>query len=723
MKITFVAAIVNFIVTLAVTNTAASADASAAAPAASRNKFQASVLSESFVYHRRFLAKDINDTLDEVSAVMGSCLFVADHNNTPYNNTSQVSSCTEFHGDDFWNDDKMAEYCALKPNSTLIVEEECPFKHPLSFQFEFMVDWCYFEEVNDDNITMIEATPMITIPNSNCSDNQKECESVMEGIFKTSSACTTTSISSSNNITATTIYNNDNDNDNDSAGDSQVQLVEIAGYDGCDESKCVSSGLNGFFGTFDTPLTCYADDIIYPSVCSHGYLPRIVDTEPAVWSEEVKYGTTKIPPLLFHYFTCCQPDLPPTKSVNRHCSNSTILTNNETTNICEDDTARPYAQKMASYGSTQSFLCCDSVSNNNTISFLNDTECVPFINELFSPAIIINRYGYTPPITCDNINIYTDFKYPRKVEENNPYGIFHYKCCKTESTKLPPYIQDSTFKKTFYPAIIVSSIAVFLCVLLIVALLIPLFSNLKKKRDQTRDVITNTNTTTTTTTRRNNNTTVHSYGSYDLYLVYLAFPDLILCVSLLTLYGMMANQKNVTAYYHYFSPFIMICYTANVYINCFISYEILNLLRNSNNVARSSPPSLIKVSIQAMTAYLWSVIVSIASYFINRALFESYMNVNMERFNFLLKLSLSLRMSVSVVIPIMFFCYVWITIWYRGYIKLSSVTRQMKELVRVSFFTFIQSTIFSYFSLYKSHHQTCISSFLFCRYGTSFVSL
>ena len=97
IKITFVAAIVNFIVNLAVTNTAAPAAAAAAAPAAapaaptapaaSRNKFQVSVLSKSFVYHRRFLAKDINDTLDEVSVDVGSCLFVTDHNDTSYNNT------------------------------------------------------------------------------------------------------------------------------------------------------------------------------------------------------------------------------------------------------------------------------------------------------------------------------------------------------------------------------------------------------------------------------------------------------------------------------------------------------------------------------------------------------------------------------------------------------------------------------------------------------------
>ena len=295
-----------------------------------------------------------------------------------------------------------------------------------------MIGWCYFEVVNEDNITMIKTTPMITIPNSNCSVYQKEYESFMEGIFETASACTITS----------TIYDYDNDSDSDN----------------------VSSSLNWFIGTFDTYFvsflflfygrieyvmsyvnqkkslslilylylylylylhlhfflyyikTCYYS-FWYPLACSHGYLPRIVDNESVVWSEEVKSGNTNIPPIPFCCFNCCLIYLPPTISVNRHCSNSTILTNNKTTNIWEDDTARPYAQKMASFGSTESFLCCDSVSNNNTISFLNDTECVPFINELCSPAKIIKKYGYTPLITCDNINIYTDFKSPRKVTE------------------------------------------------------------------------------------------------------------------------------------------------------------------------------------------------------------------------------------------------------------------------------------------------------------------
>ena len=134
--------------------------------------------------------------------------------------------------------------------------------------------------------------------------------------------------------------------------------------------------------------------------------------------------------------------------------------------------------------------------------------------------------------------------------------------------------------------------------------------------------------------------------------------------------------------------------TANLYINCIISYEILNLLRNSNNIARRHPPSLSKVTIQAMVVYLFSMIVGILYYYIERAAFQAYLKYDWDRYEYFGIANTIWSVIVVVVIPIMFFCYVWITIWYHGYVKISSVNRGMKELVCSFLFIYIYIYIY-----------------------------
>ena len=107
--------------------------------------------------------------------------------------------------------------------------------------------------------------------------------------------------------------------------------------DGCDESKCVSRGLASYLGSlYDTPLTCYADNYLFPMACSDGYKPHIIDSEPVIWNE-LKWGTRSHPTVPFNYFTCCQPDLPPDLNVTRHCDNSTSVSNGDAM-TCDDST-------------------------------------------------------------------------------------------------------------------------------------------------------------------------------------------------------------------------------------------------------------------------------------------------------------------------------------------------------------------------------------------------
>ena len=55
------------------------------------------------------------------------------------------------------------------------------------------------------------------------------------------------------------------------------------------------------------------------------------------------------------------------------------------------------------------FMCCSTLiignSNNKPTSFINNTKCVPFKNELYSPATVKNRYANIRPVMFNNKGI------------------------------------------------------------------------------------------------------------------------------------------------------------------------------------------------------------------------------------------------------------------------------------------------------------------------------
>jgi hypothetical protein len=115
-------------------------------------------------------------------------------------------------------------------------------------------------------------------------------------------------------------------------------------------------------------------------------------------------------------------------------------------------------------------------------------------------------------------------------------------------------------------------------------------------------------------------------------------------------------------------------------LNCFVSHEILILLRGHNAI-RCDPPSLLRVTLQATAVYLFSIIVFIIHYFITRAIFKAYAFEG----NRLRTADLCWSLLVSYIFPISFFVYVWITIKCRGYMP--SATGRMDKLVRIPFYT------------------------------------
>lgn len=134
--------------------------------------------------------------------------------------------------------------------------------------------------------------------------------------------------------------------------------------------------------------------------------------------------------------------------------------------------------------------------------------------------------------------------------------------------------------------LVLCSISVILGVLLITAMMLPLFY--RKKRAQ--------------------------YSTYNLYLVYMSIPDLV--ANSFVMYLLLAHnnydqwtgeaedENLMWMFDHAFDhSLFLLCMAGSLYINSFLAFEIYRLLKNSNNLKRHSPPTISRVTIQAMISY------------------------------------------------------------------------------------------------------------------------
>jgi hypothetical protein len=401
-------------------------------------------------------------------------------------------------------------------------------------------------------------------------------------------------VSGSENNTNTSIINYDASNINVTVDDGEkFSIVDLnnnsSNNNGCDESKCVSTG--GNWRPFNNSFTCYTGGngrFYRPMMCADGYKPRIVDTEePLIWDD--------IP---YQYFTCCPPNLSPDVDVSRHCSNTTSRNcsydQDNNTLVC-DDTNKPYPRQMRNRTKdstyiigysvkdlVKSYICCDSPINGNengnnyeTTNFLDEIECVPYSNEFYRPSFTFKQYGYLEAASCDDPKSGFQFpKYDEYLYYDNGY-IHHYECCKSkEGSSI--FFQNSAFKNTIYPQIAISAIAVISSMVLIIALLIPLHRNLRTQSKRSAQTSAGTRSPTNARTRPQA-ITEREFSSYNLYLVYLAIPDLILNMYLLIMYGSYANQQFNPIFYgsivyvrgtyvfsDFESAFTIACSTANL---------------------------------------------------------------------------------------------------------------------------------------------------------------
>ena len=492
----------------------------------------------------------------------------------------------------------------------------------------------------------------------------------------------------------------------------------------CDESKCVTHHNYNFESAFNCYTGTDKCGRYYSPICADGYLPRIIVEQTAgimpvdvVYDDgnenEIRYvnttshggdhdnNTTES----WQYFTCCPPILDGFHNdtiLRRHCSNPVVEHNTTHTSACKANAIQPHARQMkdslasvydakedlVTFNNVKSFICCDTIieinnssSNNSTIQFLDDIECVPYFSSIYREATIHpNRFGQLYPVFCYDPE--PGFRYPNYY--SNGGGVINtYECCKTSNETILPCIEDTAFYATLIPQIILSALAGVLCTILVMALLLPLIEHLK---EQARNGPSRTATISSASAQSTGN-----FSTYNMYLLYLALPDLALNVYILWMYCGYANQKfdpyfsgiviaNVAnTGYNFENAFIGACSTANLYYNCVVSYSVFKLLRSTSQLVRHKPPTLTRITLEAALVYGFSIIIFCTIFFLDEAAMKQVEQLNYRMNATLSKILFFVGLIVAYIIPIGIFFSILIIIKVQHYTP--ALTGREKELV------------------------------------------
>ena len=470
--------------------------------------------------------------------------------------------------------------------------------------------------------------------------------------------------------------------------ESQTQISTVS-QSSCDESKCVSTGL---YYELNRTHTCYGDDgEFHPRMCIDGFVPVVVESEPARGSSDVWENENDN--ISVQYFTCCPPNQSSYDEIDatRHCSDPILnIEDGDASTICQSQEIRVYPRRMTPlpyplstneltgyvWAVREPVLCCDSLLPNSnddegntasTSNFLDDVECLPYKNEFYYAAWVQNRPGVLMPRSCDFVEgaDFEDFLFPRAsgVSANT------YQCCKS-GFSIPPFVQDSNFKINVYPKFALCTIAAILSAITALGLLIPLTIELKNKYRRK--------------TTQGRSRAKQAYSMYNLYLVHMAFFDFLFIVYQMVFLVRAMNQGFEYSTYGPYGPMVSttiglpslfswdyqfsITYViGNVWINAIVSYQIFLLLRSSHRARRVKPLSLMRVNLECGAVYLLMTIFLIVVYFMHGGLWEALLNSGFETFT-PRQLAMTYLGITLQWVPIIFVFGITILIWWRGYI-------------------------------------------------------
>jgi len=240
---------------------------------------------------------------------------------------------------------------------------------------------------------------------------------------------------------------------------------------------------------------------------------------------------------------------------------------------------------------------------------------------------------------------------------------------------LPGY---KAFNITILLVCLISSI---LCVITIAAMTLPLFYRRRRKK----------------------------YSTYNLYLVYLAIPELIF--NILIVYIVLTftswttqtqtptqtpanvntetepetetneNESNLWLFDHSFDYIVFfVCQTANLYTNAFLTFEIFMLLKNSNIRKRHVPPTIAKVTKQAMISYGVGILAILTIY-----LGSKYLSLSTPIKNYLF---LGFSLICMAIIPLSFLIVICMKIYCQGLVR--STGSMYNGRLRVLFYFFLR---------------------------------
>jgi len=252
-------------------------------------------------------------------------------------------------------------------------------------------------------------------------------------------------------------------------------------------------------------------------------------------------------------------------------------------------------------------MTVDDENHHNTnitteTSFLNHVECVPYRTDYYEPAFVRqHEFGsiFFSRISCtfpDN-----KFQFPRPIGTNDTKisSAGWYQCCKT-GPALPPYVQDTAaFRIEIYTYLVIYTIAAIASLLVVIGLLIPLLIQLK-----------NGSYKRAASGRNRGQGQKLSFSTYNLYVMYLAIPDLCYLLFFISGVGRAIHQTHSSNWWVSFGVIAVAYATANLSINAIVCHQLLLMLRNSHCEQRTAPPSLTRVNLQCGAVYVYSVKVS-----------------------------------------------------------------------------------------------------------------
>ena len=491
----------------------------------------------------------------------------------------------------------------------------------------------------------------------------------------------------------------------------ETEFTATRNADICDESKCISKGKSES-GSF----TCYGEEssegsLLYPMTCADGFLPKIVEDEaPVDWTGVADNGDDAL--VRLRYFTCCPPDdqqIIDAVAPRRRCSDPIVLDGDgdEDAATCENNGSRRFPRPMNSRGTyifyssldtlTDSFVCCDTElpaeADADATQYLEDAECVPYCDEYHKECKLRNEFGYPMERLCHAPE--GGFRFPR------PFGddIYRWQCCKT-GPPLPPYIQDTTFKIELSLLLILFCLGAIASALVFIGLLTPLLMQLKdgsyytipsrrrssgvinaRRRNSSGSIVGRRSSSLTAGVRESVGRELQEgvrYSTYNLYLSYLAVPDLAYCIFRIRRVALHFHQGQIVGPTVFWAMSLNLL-VANIWMNAIVCFEVMLLLKRSQRGEFIDPPSLTRVNLQASAVFCLVITSFSLVFFFWDQIDKATADGDAEKSQFYNTLFAAWSFLVAVP-PILYVIYVNTLVWCcRGYMPSKNIRASFND--------------------------------------------